>query len=549
MEGLLPMTTTSTPLDHTEEGRAFLQMRIGRFGLYGAALGMFFVVIRIVLAVALGNLRGEFTASFTYHVLALLSLLGIWVACRGGPRTVRALRLTEDSGLVLACSFYAAMGLHIPLVARPHFIVILALALGLIARAIYVPSTLRRTIWLTCTCGIPLFVVTYLMYAHMDIEPWSHVEPSITELGAEGVAWTTVAYAFGWWTAVVATCAGASGVIYGLRRQVRSARQLGQYTLEGKLGSGAMGAVYRASHAMLRRPTAVKLLPPELAGAEHVARFEKEVQLTALLTHPNTVTIYDYGRTPDGVFYYAMELLDGATLRDIVEFDGPQPPARVITILSAVSGALAEAHGVGLMHRDIKPGNVMLVEQSGQPDVAKVLDFGLVKELEPASTDQLTLAGAITGTPQYLAPEAIRDPESVDARTDLYALGAVGYYLLTGQHVFVGETVIDICVQHLSTEPPSPSERLGASLPPDLEALVLRCLAKDPDDRPASARAIQEALRECTHFGEWTEADAVAWWRTNREGLAARRADEDLTGPDLMLEIELGNRQAAAPPR
>lgn len=539
------MTSTSTPLDHTEEGRAFLQMRIGRFGLYGAALGGFFVVVRLLMAAVFERVLDEFDTSFTYHVLALLSLLGIWVACRGERRSVRALRLIEDTGLFLACSCYAAMGMYTPLAARPHYIVILALAFGLIARAIYVPSSLRRTLWLTSLCGIPLFVVTYLMYARMDIEPWTNLEPGIEELGAEGVARISLAFSFAWWTVVVATCAGASAVIYGLRKQVRSARKLGQYTLEGKLGSGAMGAVYRASHAMLRRPTAVKLLPPELAGVEHVARFEKEVQLTAMLTHPNTVTIYDYGRTPDGIFYYAMELLDGATLRDIVEVAGPQPAARVVAVLNAVAGALAEAHGVGLMHRDIKPGNIMLVEQSGKPDVAKVLDFGLVKELEPASTEELTLAGAITGTPQYLAPEAIRSPETVDARTDLYALGAVGYFLLTGTHVFNGETVLDICLKHLGSEPSSPSEQLGAAVPADLEALILRCLAKDPEDRPANALALQEALRDCEDFGEWSENDALAWWQSHREALAARREDEALTGPDHLLEVGLGERGAA----
>ncbi|MDF1702942.1 MAG: serine/threonine-protein kinase, partial [Planctomycetota bacterium] len=397
------MSSTSTPLDHTEDGRAFLQKRVGRFGLYGTALGMFFLLVRLAMATAGGQLLDELDPSFTYHVLAMLSLGAIWLVCLGGPRSVRVLRWTESVGLFLACSSYAAMGHYIPLVARPHFIVLLALALGLIARAIYVPSSLQRTLWLTSLCGVPLFIVTYLLHATMDIEPWLHVAPEIEQVGVEGITRATLISALAWWASVVWTCAGASAVIYGLRHEVRSARKLGQYTLEGKLGQGAMGAVYRASHAMLRRPTAVKLLPKELAGAQHVARFEKEVQLTAMLTHPNTVTIYDYGRTPEGVFYYAMELLDGVTLRDIVEVDGPQAPNRVASILNQVAGALSEAHDAGLMHRDIKPANIMLVEQSGKPDVAKVLDFGLVKELETAPDAGVTLAGTITGTPQYLA--------------------------------------------------------------------------------------------------------------------------------------------------
>ncbi len=234
-----------------------------------------------------------------------------------------------------------------------------------------------------------------------------------------------------------------------------------------------MGIVYRASHAMLRRPTAIKLLPADRAGNETLARFEKEVQLTASLTHPNTVTIFDYGRTPDGIFYYAMELLDGATLADVVEVDGPQPAARVAQILGQAAGALAEAHAVKLIHRDVKPANIMLVEQGGKPDVAKVLDFGLVKELDATASPELTQIDAVTGTPQYMAPESIRAPDEVDARSDIYALGAVGYFLLTGEHVFTADTVVEVCAKHLNDEPVAPSERLGAAVPADLETLIL----------------------------------------------------------------------------
>ena len=222
-----------------------------------------------------------------------------------------------------------------------------------------------------------------------------------------------------------------------------------------------MGVVYRARHVMLRRPTAIKLLPPEKAGEETLRRFEREVQLTAQLTHPNTVSIFDYGRTPLGVFYYAMELLDGLNLAQLVGRDGPLPAGRVVRILTQVCGALAEAHGVGLIHRDIKPANIILSERGGVADVATVVDFGLVKKIDPGDADRtqaVTASNVVTGTTLYLAPEVIAGGRAVTARSDLYAVGAVGYYLLTGLPVFEAETIVEIFAHHLHT-PPVPPQR------------------------------------------------------------------------------------------
>ncbi len=215
-----------------------------------------------------------------------------------------------------------------------------------------------------------------------------------------------------------------------------------------------MGAVYRASHVMLRRPTAVKLLPPGQRGAERLQRFEREVQMTSRLTHPNTVAIFDYGRTPDGVFYYAMEYLEGLNLEDLTRHDGPQSAGRVVHVLRQVASSLAEAHEIGLIHRDVKPANVILVPQrGGAPDVAKVVDFGLVKELDQ-DTD-LSRDDQIAGTPLYLAPEAITSPGRVGARSDLYSLGCVGYFLLTGRPVFEGRNMVEVCGHHLHTQAPA----------------------------------------------------------------------------------------------
>ena len=224
------------------------------------------------------------------------------------------------------------------------------------------------------------------------------------------------------------------------------ARQLGRYTLDEKIGEGGMGVVYRAHHAMLRRPTAVKLLRPEKINEKSISRFEREVQLTSHLTHANTITIYDFGRTPEGLFYYAMEYLDGIDLQALVARHGPQPDGRVIRILSQMCASLVEAHGIGLIHRDIKPSNIILTRRGGVFDFVKVVDFGLVKAVDAGTISALTTDDSVVGTPLYMAPEAIRQPDRADARTDVYAVAAVGYFLLTGRPVFQGGTMADILV-------------------------------------------------------------------------------------------------------
>ncbi len=298
---------------------------------------------------------------------------------------------------------------------------------------------------------------------------------------------------------------------------VNEARQLGQYSLEKKIGEGGMGEVYRASHSMLRRPTAVKLLRPDRASETDIARFEREVQLTAQLTHPNTIAIYDFGRTPDNVFYYAMEYLNGINLQDLVDQAGPQPAGRVIYALQQACGSLAEAHEIKLIHRDIKPANIILCDRGGTFDVVKVVDFGIVKELGGGDA-QLTQAGAFSGTPLYIAPETIRSAEDVDARVDVYALGAVGYYLLTGATIF-DETLsaVDILTRQMTELPPLPSTLVETEVPADLEALVMRCLAKEADDRPGGAAELFDALLKLDDAGTWGPREAKRWWASHAE--------------------------------
>jgi serine/threonine protein kinase len=325
-------------------------------------------------------------------------------------------------------------------------------------------------------------------------------------------------------------------------------RQLGQYTLQEKIGEGGMGVVYRATHAMLRRPAAIKLLSKERAGEADLVRFEREVQLTSRLAHPNTVSIFDYGRTSEGVFYYAMEYLDGMDLDRLIKADGPLEAPRAIRILASVCGALEEAHALGLVHRDIKPANVVLTERADEPDVVKVVDFGLVRSIENQQSTASDFNTAIIGTPLYLAPEAVTSPETIDGRADLYAVGAVAYYLLTGKPVFEAATVVELCSKHLLEQPVSPSKRLGKALAADLEALVLACLAKDREARPASAATLRAALLRCEDARRYDPVALRSWWNGRGAELRASSTagQSESSPPPAVTVSRIGARDRVA---
>lgn len=311
-------------------------------------------------------------------------------------------------------------------------------------------------------------------------------------------------------------------VVSRLQREARkaavAAKQVGQYELLEKLGQGAMGVVYKGRHAMLRRPTAIKLLDLEKINPGSIARFEREVQITCQLNNPNTIAIYDYGRTPEGVFYYAMEFLDGINLETLVNQAGPQPEARVIHLLLQICGSLYEAHSKGLVHRDIKPANIMLNRRGGLSDVIKVLDFGLVKAIDEKKQAGMTAANSLTGTPLYISPEGINAPALVDARSDIYAVGATAYFLLTGHPPFVSSNLVDLLRMHVMDAPIAPSQRLGRPVSAELETAVLACLEKNPANRPQTARDVASLLRKCPEYGRWTVDDGDAWWGRYERG-------------------------------
>jgi eukaryotic-like serine/threonine-protein kinase len=333
---------------------------------------------------------------------------------------------------------------------------------------------------------------------------------------------------------VAALSAYASHRIEQYRRQAWEARQLGQYQLKRLLGKGGMGEVYLAEHVLLRRPCAVKLIRPERAGdAATLARFEREVRLTAALTHPNTVQVFDYGHTADGTFYYAMEYLPGLTLEELVKRDGPLPGPRAIHLLRQVCGALGEAHRVGLIHRDIKPSNVMVCERGGIPDVAKLLDFGLVRaQVVGAADGNLTQEGAIPGTPAYMSPEQAAGREDLDGRSDIYSLGAVAYYLLTGRPPFAERSAVQMLAAHLY-EAPAPLTTHRPDLPAALQEVVLRCLAKNPAERFADVCALIDELDACS-IGRQRSVEAAAGWRS------ARSATEGEGNPSEQPDIKAG---------
>jgi len=324
------------------------------------------------------------------------------------------------------------------------------------------------------------------------------------------------------------------------------ARQLGQYRLSEKIGEGGMGAVYKARHALLRRETALKLLPPDKADAYTIQRFEQEVQLTCTLTHPNTIQVFDYGHTPDGIFYYAMEYLDGLNLADLVTRYGPQPEERVIHIIRQVCGSLAEAHGRGLIHRDIKPANVFLCDRGGVPDSVKVLDFGLVRHVGPqassANLPEFAGADGIVGTPNFIAPEAIQNPDNADARSDVYSVGVLAYFLLTGQYIFEGESIAEVCRQHLNDDPQPPSARVGKSFEPQLETLIMRCLEKNAAARPQSARELSESLAQCRAASQWTFEQRTHWWTAHQRSPAQPPANPISSSQQKTVKIDFDER-------
>jgi serine/threonine-protein kinase len=324
-----------------------------------------------------------------------------------------------------------------------------------------------------------------------------------------------------------------------LESELGGGRRLGAYVLGRRIGEGGMANVYLARHDLLKRPTAVKLLKPARATDEMIARFEREVQLASSLAHPNTVEIFDYGRTRDGLFYYAMEYLDGITAADLVAREGYVPVARAIHLLRQVCAGLTEAHAKGLVHRDIKPENIMVCRRGGEYDVVKILDFGMVKSLTNPHSRDLTRGLRILGTPLYMAPERLRNPTDVDARADIYAVGAVAFHLLTGKKLFEASDDLALTTRILNEEPRRVAEVAPQPIPAELDILVAACLEKKHEDRPQRAADLVEAFEALASERPWTQREAAEWWAK----IPATRLAQEKSGsdPNFPCERKLGS--------
>jgi len=530
----LKLATSDGAVPHlTGEIRDLMQIRLKEVALL-VTIGWAFVLL-----LCLSRLDGLFNVTYlgtgciAAMVLAITAFVGCAVALSRGRRyplsVLRGFEAVYLWGAVICAVWVRAAAVGHALSETPpdRFKVLYASALSnliwmtvLVIYGIFAPNTWRRLVTMTAAIAAVLLGT--------EVALWFGREQVDRPLFISSLLITLMALFLGIGIALYGSFKLSAAQQEAVRAR-RQLRELGRYRLRRQLGSGAMGEVYLAEHMLLRRPCAVKLIRPDKGdGGKLIARFAREVQATASLTHPNTVEIYDYGRAEDGTFYYAMEYLPGLTLDEFVEKHGPLPPARVIHLLRQVCGALREAHGVGLIHRDIKPANIIVCSRGGVPDVVKLLDFGLVRVVEgaglaatPGAEGKLTQEGAIAGTPEYMSPEQAEGIAGLDGRSDIYSLGGVAYFLLTGQPPFRRPSVLQLLFAHMR-EPVPPMHDLSPEVPPDLEEVIRKCLEKGRDSRFVDVGVLEGALAGCEAAGAWSESEATDWW-------ARMEPPEDLT--------------------
>lgn len=493
----------------TNETQGLLRSRLRASALV-LLVGFGAFLLRHIAGIVAGEPLDELLLSMHVAVVVVLGAASIGL-CRSCPVSMQKLRVAELMIFGLPAVFFLLLQHRVMIsdAARGFMPQPLPFWLLLIfTYAMFIPNTWRRA---ACVIGALALAPELLVLGMMLSHPAVAQLMTAMQLMQHGL------------TMAIAAVAAVSGthLINSLRREAFVAKQVGQYRLLAPLATGGMGEVYLAEHRMLKRPCAIKLIRPEQAGdPQALARFEREVQMTAQLSHWNTVEIYDYGRTEDGTFYYVMEYLPGLSLEQLLERHGRLPAERVVHLLRQTCQALREAHASGLIHRDIKPANIVAAERGGLHDVVKLLDFGLVKPVTEVTSMRLTQEGAISGTPLYMSPEQARGLRDIDARSDIYSLGAVAYALVSGHPPFERETPMEVIVAHAREEAVPPSQ-LDSAVPADLEQVILRCLAKRPEDRFQDIVSLEEALSECSAADQWTQADAVRWWRDHDNALTA----------------------------
>ena len=480
--------------------------------IWAFALIMDVLVLPVVNGTGLRNWR-----SIPIETAAIVISSALWLFVR---RSAASLRAKSTAGLVfmlMNAVGIATLNAWASLPPRAGEIHISWIAVLILVYSMIAPSSPKRM--LRASLGAALmdpaaFAVASL--AGLSTPPWFVVLV---------MTWPNFACAF------VATV--PSRVLQRIGRRLREAQELGSYHLVEQLGTGGMGEVWRASHRLLARDAAIKLVRPELLGARTaedtnavLRRFEREAQATAALSSPHTIQVFDFGVTQDGAFYYVMELLSGRDLESLIREFGPMPASRVIYLLRQAAHSLADAHARGLVHRDVKPANIYVCRMGLEYDFVKVLDFGLVK-IKHGSDTLSTAAHTTTGTPAYMAPETILGNTEVDRRADVYALGCVAYYLLTGQLVFEADSSMKMLMHHVNTPPVPPSQRSELPIPRELDELVLACLEKDPARRPQNAGELFRMAIDCRACEGWNGDAAEAWWRMHAP---------ELTGPLTITE-------------
>ncbi|WP_422924906.1 serine/threonine-protein kinase [Singulisphaera sp. PoT] len=499
----------------SDETRSVIQSRLRELPLIHVLIfGVMLFLRPIVLGVSPSSILTPF-------VIVALSLVGVCVLLTTRSFTLERLRIIEF-GVIAALAFllvtYEARALTDPSLQLKDRMyvqlimknVVLLTSVLMLTDGIYVPKGWKRA---ACVAGmlalLPIGTLFGVSLFHPESVHW------VVELRSDG-RMPLVVFCLDalFLVSLAAISSFAAHTISRLRLEVVEARQFGQYRLGRLIGTGGMGDVYLAEHQLLKRDCAVKLIRPDVVlRAGTLERFEREVRINATLSHPNTVEIFDYGRTEDGTYYYVMEFLPGMSLAELVERHGPLPPERAVYLLRQVAMALHEAHGAGLIHRDIKPSNIFAAKRGGMDDVAKLLDFGLVSaSAMTANASQPSDEGQILGTPLYMSPEQASGSRKLDARSDIYSLGAVAYYLLTGHPPFEEATAIEAIVAHVRY-PVVPPSQVREGLPDDLERVVLRCLAKNKHDRFEDAESLELAMASCECASGWDKHRAADWWR------------------------------------
>ena len=513
-----PREPSGSRISHTlpPELHAEASRRLGRLALVFAIGGLVAQIGYRALLAAAGTLDVHLHSSDLFGLGSVAIGLGVYALTRSGKISPKRLL---DLGLVfevagafgIAVSRLWATGMPAPSVAT--FALMPAECVWILLYPLVVPNAPNKvlTASLLAASAGPASAIIWSQATGTPVE-----RPLMVAIFFLVSNYTSAVIAY-----VVAR------IVHRFNVRFKHAREVGSYALVEKLGEGGMGEVWRAKHRMLARPAAIKLIRADLLGSSYhtrdaiLLRFEREAQDTATLRSPHTIDVYDFGITEDGDFYYVMELLDGISLERFVQLYGPMEPARAVYLLGQVCHSLREAHARGLIHRDIKPANLFVCRLGPDDDFVKVVDFGLVKHVEESGL-RLTVEGSTAGTPAYMAPEIALGRPGVDTRADLYSLGCVAYYLLTGQPVFSGETPVATALAHVQMQPVPPSARSELDIPPALDALILECLAKDPANRPASAAELGRRLAATVPRDAWTADTAHAWWELRRANAAER---------------------------